>query len=66
MKLRTATVKRFYCPSCGAPPDAPCRAPDGSDRATLHKSRVMKAERLISATLRAEKRFLGHRPPVAR
>lgn len=55
MKLRRATVERFYCPVCPAGPGDPCVVEGtGEVRSTLHRQRVVKAENLIAAKLRAE------------
>lgn len=55
VKLRRATVMRFYCPACPATPGDPCVVEGtGEVRSALHRARVQKAERLIGSKLRAE------------
>lgn len=58
LKLRRATVLRFWCPACGAGPGQPCVIEGtGELRDKLHQARVHKAEDLIAAKLRAVGRF---------
>jgi hypothetical protein len=53
LKLRRATVLKFFCPACPAKPGQPCVIEGtGEVRDKLHRDRVEKAERLISAVLR--------------
>lgn len=52
LKLRRATVMRFWCPECQAGPGQRCVTETGEVRDKLHLDRVEKAERLISAVLR--------------
>lgn len=62
IKLRRGTVMRFFCPVCPAKPGQPCVIEGtGEVRERLHKDRVEKAERLISAVLRQH----GKLPAVA-
>jgi hypothetical protein len=54
MRLRRETVRKFWCPTCGAAPGQPCVIEGtGEVRAQLHAVRVDKAEQMIEATLRA-------------
>jgi hypothetical protein len=48
LKLRRATVLKFFCPSCPAKPGQPCVI-EGTGEV---RDRLEKAERLISAVLR--------------